>query len=234
MIARLIESSGWLLFVLFSLVFWIFGFAKDEFLTTNQLFDEYIEAQRQEKYESDYNDLASEFEDDIEDYDEKGEDYYWSDLLFDLGINLIYHVLLFTIISACIYVGLSSVPDLEGILYKPIFKVVVIAEFVFFIPMLIKFIWFSAIDLDYDYLTVRNYYPLSLLSLFDVNNVSDWLIYPLRKLNIFEIIYGYILVIGIGTSLKISLEKVAKPVVLSYSILALLFITIRVYLSTVF
>ena len=81
--------------------------------------------------------------------------------------------------------------------FKKIFQVVLVAEFVWIIPSILTIIWFGLIDTDYTLLDVQYFQPLSLLNLFDPENVESWLIFPLKSLNIFEVIYMLVLAIGI-------------------------------------
>lgn len=41
---------------------WLFGFLNSEFVVTDELYDQYMESKMQEKYGDNYNELASEFD----------------------------------------------------------------------------------------------------------------------------------------------------------------------------
>lgn len=84
LLTKALDYNGWLLFLLFSLVSWLFVFMHSEFVVTEQLYDEYVDARMEEKYD-DYGKISEEFEEDIEDLEE-GDDAYWYDPLFDFGI----------------------------------------------------------------------------------------------------------------------------------------------------
>lgn len=80
--------------------------------------------------------------------------------------------------------------------FRQIFKVVLIAEFVWLIPSVLLLCWFGFINTDYSLADIQNFQPLSLLSVFDASNVEPWLIFPLKSLNLFEV--GYVLVLALA------------------------------------
>ncbi len=81
--------------------------------------------------------------------------------------------------------------------FKKIFQVVLMAEFVWIIPSILTLIWFGLIATDYTLIDVQYFQPLSLLNFFDLQHVESWLVFPLKSLNIFEVVYMLVLAIGI-------------------------------------
>ncbi len=77
--------------------------------------------------------------------------------------------------------------------FKSLFKVALIAQFVFLLPDVIKILWFSFVHTDYLLKDINEFYPLSLYSCFGLTAVESWLKYPLQNLNVFEFIYCIIL-----------------------------------------
>lgn len=77
--------------------------------------------------------------------------------------------------------------------FNRIIHAVIQAEFIWLIPSIITIVWFGFIDTDYTIIEIQYFKPLSLLSLFDPFEVDSWLIFPLRSLNLFEIIYLFVL-----------------------------------------
>ena len=227
------SSNLVLLFLLFCLIHWLFNFVNSEFIATEELYDQYLEQRQIEKYGKDYDELADEFEDDLEDVEEDDE-YYWSDQAWDFGIMSLLKLIQFTIITAFIFVGLTLKSETDKLSFAQILKVIVIAEFIFFIPALIKAMWFGFIAPANDYLEIRSFHPFSLLSVIGSDNVNDWMIYPLRTINLFEIIYVYAIIIGIHQVSNLKLASLTKPIILSYSLMLFMWISIRVYLSTTF
>lgn len=81
--------------------------------------------------------------------------------------------------------------------FKKIFQVVLMAEFVWIVPSILTIIWFGLIDTNYNLVDVQYFQPWSLMSFFDVENIESWLIFPLKSLNLFEIVYMLVLAFGI-------------------------------------
>jgi hypothetical protein len=82
-----------------------------------------------------------------------------------------------------------------------IFHVVIIAEAVIIIAQLIRntFLFFK----DFNILDeIYNYYPLSVLNLINVKSLDKWLIYPLRVVNVFTVIYFIVLITGLSHILR--------------------------------
>jgi hypothetical protein len=53
------------------------------------------------------------------------------------------------------------------------------------------------VDTDPDYYSIRGFYPLSLMHFFDYISLDKRWAYPLRALNLFEIVYWFALAHGI-------------------------------------
>lgn len=81
--------------------------------------------------------------------------------------------------------------------YAQCWKVVMIAEMIFFVPELIKIAWFLFVDNNPTYWDVRSFYPLSLMNFFDHEAVHGRYWYPNMALNLFEIAYWIVLTYGI-------------------------------------
>lgn len=62
---------------------------------------------------------------------------------------------------------------------------------------------------------VRLFSPLSLFSLFDSDSLQEWLIYPFKILNIFEVVYWILLAFLLAKYLKSSIDAMLK-IVLGY------------------
>lgn len=103
----------------------------------------------------------------------------------------------FTFISFIIWVGAFMFG--YRITYTQVWKVAVISETIFLIPEFLKICWFMFIQTDPTIFDIREFYPLSMISLVDTSELADKFFYPLKSLNIFEIIYWFTLVAGIHT-----------------------------------
>jgi len=112
--------------------------------------------------------------------------------------------------------------------YKSIFKLVLVAEFVWLLPSLILIVWFGLIDTSYTFTDVQYFAPLSLLNLFDASQLDSWLIFPLKSLNLFEVIYLLVLALGIKKIIKKDYDSALKftlPVYGSALVVWILFVT---------
>ena len=98
----------------------------------------------------------------------------------------------FTIISFMLWIGCFTFGF--KIDYKSLWKVVMVSELVFFLPELIKIFYFILIFPDPTLHEVRAFYPFSLMNLFDYETLSSAWHYPLKALNIFELVYWFVLI----------------------------------------
>lgn len=101
----------------------------------------------------------------------------------------------FTVIAFVIWVGCFMFG--YRVTYARCWGVVIGAEFIFLIPELLKIFWFTVVVPDPRYSDIGAFYPLSLMHFFDYYSINRKWAYPLRALNVFEIIYWFLLVAGI-------------------------------------
>lgn len=101
----------------------------------------------------------------------------------------------FTVIAFVIWVGCFMFG--YRVTYKECWGVVIGAEFIFLIPEVLKILWFMTIETDPSYHDIRAFYPLSVMHFVDYYALDKRYAYPLRALNLFEIIYWVALVNGI-------------------------------------
>ncbi len=134
----------------------------------------------------------------------------WLNYLF---IPLIFIIKL-SIVAGFIYLGLFFM-DMKGTFNK-IFGVVIIAEFIFLIPLIAKLFWFVFIQTDYSLTDLQRFYPLSAINFFDYNTLEKYFIYPLSKVNLFEFLYWFALAFGISKIIKKDLAEGMKVVLSSY------------------
>ena len=132
-------------------------------------------------------------------------------LLQFLTIPIIY-LWKFTIIGFVIWVG--SFMFGYRITYSQCWGVAIVSEFVFLIPELLKIFWFLFFDRDPTYYDVIGYYPLSLMHFFDYFDVDKRYVYPLKALNLFEVVYWFVLAGGIHFFAR-KQKKVSRLIILS-------------------
>ncbi|HTE33319.1 MAG TPA: hypothetical protein VK666_23220 [Chryseolinea sp.] len=101
----------------------------------------------------------------------------------------------FTVIAFVVWVGCFMFG--YRVTYTQCWGVVIGAEFVFLIPEVLKIIWFMTVQTDPTLHDISAFYPLSLMHFFDLSSIDKRWAYPLRALNVFEIVYWIVLVEGI-------------------------------------
>jgi len=100
--------------------------------------------------------------------------------------------------------------------YKKVFQATILGEFVFLIPQAIFIVWFLLIDKSYNMEELRHFEPFSLLSLVGADSVTEWLIYPLKALNLFEIVYVFVVAYVLKFCFNNSFKEALKVVFPSY------------------
>lgn len=128
----------------------------------------------------------------------------------------------FTVIAFVIWVGCFMYG--YRITYAQCWGVVIGAEFIFFIPEILKILWFLTIETDPSYTDVGAFYPLSLLHFFDYYTIDPRWAYPLRALNVFEVVYWFALVSGVHHYARKEKKIVWFIVISSYVLLFLLWL----------
>jgi hypothetical protein len=101
----------------------------------------------------------------------------------------------FLVIAFVIWVGCFMFG--YRVTYAQCWGVVVAAEYIFLVPEILKIVWFMVVETDPTYNDISGFYPLSLIHFVDIESLDKRWAYPLRALNIFEIIYWLLLVEGI-------------------------------------
>lgn len=116
-----------------------------------------------------------------------------------IGIPLIYAYKA-TLIAFILWVG--SFMFGYKITYSQMWLIALVGETVFLIPEFIKIMWFIMIDHQPDIWEIKAFYPLSMMNFFDPTTLSDNLHYPLKALNLFEVLYWFVLIEAIHLTAK--------------------------------
>lgn len=111
-----------------------------------------------------------------------------------ISIPLVY-LWKFTIIAFVIWIGCFMYG--YRVTYAQCWGVVIGAEFIFIIPEILKILYFFVIETDPSYWDIGSFYPFSLMHFFDYYAIDKKWAYPLRALNLFEVVYWFALVSGI-------------------------------------
>jgi hypothetical protein len=100
--------------------------------------------------------------------------------------------------------------------FKELWKFALVAEMVFIFPELLRLLVYMNPTGNVTYLDIQNFEPLSALWLVGPENVSEKYHYPLSVLNIFELIYGAVWVLGFHSISRRSVEESVLVVLLAY------------------
>lgn len=102
-----------------------------------------------------------------------------------------------------------------------LWQFVLVAEFIFIIPELIKMLVYIKPSDSVTYEEIRDYYPLSLFSMVNPESVAPKYHYPLRAINLFELIYVVFLVFGFHTVSRRTLTESTFVILFSYVLMFL-------------
>jgi hypothetical protein len=83
------------------------------------------------------------------------------------------------------------------IIYSELWRWVMFSELVFIVPEFLKFFWFLFSSGDPVYQDIVAFYPLSLMNFVNHTSVERMFHYPLKALNFFELVYWFVLMIGV-------------------------------------
>lgn len=111
-----------------------------------------------------------------------------------LSVPLIY-LWKFTVIGFVIWVGCFMWG--YRVTFSQCWGIAIVSEFIFLVPELIKILWYFFVETDPTIYDIRGFYPLSLMNLFEYEEIDTRYAYPLRALNVFELIYWYLLINGV-------------------------------------
>jgi len=101
----------------------------------------------------------------------------------------------FTVIGFVIWVGCFMYG--YRVSFSQCWSIAIVGEYVFLVPEIVKIGWFMFVDTDPTYDEVRGFYPLSLMNFFNYYEMDKSYAYPLRALNLFEVLYWFVLVTGV-------------------------------------
>lgn len=102
------------------------------------------------------------------------------------------------------------------ITFSQMWKIAIIGELVFLAAEFSKIVWLIASPHDITIWDIRAFYPLSLMSLFDIGSIPENWVYPLQSINLFEPLNWMVLVYGIHLTAKKKLDYAYAIVFTTY------------------
>ena len=137
------------------------------------------------------------------------------------------------LVAFCLnFVKVIEINRQEDIKYSDILSWVLMAEFVFIIGGVYKFVYFYWVQTDYTLEDLQTYYPMSLINFREYISMERWAAYPLQLVNVFEAGYWAILVMGIRDLFqeKISYFRSLGLVLATYGVGLLFWVSVVVFL----
>lgn len=128
-----------------------------------------------------------------------------------------------------LYAGLFFANFHQGVKLSNLFKVAVFSESILVIAGVVKTVIVSAGDFTYSEFAF--FYPLSVLSLFDPSEINSLLIYPLQLVNLFEIVYCFLLVFFFQQETNLPWVNSAKVVLASYFFALIFWLVLILFLT---
>lgn len=121
-----------------------------------------------------------------------------------------------TLVSVCLSIGVFFYDMENKIKFNQIFKITLKGEYILVLVGFVKIIYFSFIKPNYTLLDIQLFYPLSYTNFLNLGTIKPWLIYPLQTINLFEILYFFILVFYLHKLIKNKYWKSFEIVSISY------------------
>ena len=120
----------------------------------------------------------------------------------------------FTVVGFVVWVGCFMMG--YRITFAQCWRVVMAAEFVWFVPEVMKILYFLFVETDPDYYRIQAFYPLSLMNFADHATLSDRYHYPFKSINAFEPVYAAVVAQGLALISRRSFREMIRVMAFSY------------------
>lgn len=115
--------------------------------------------------------------------------------------------------------------------FRDTWRIVLMAQWSTIISMFSKVFWFGFYHTQYTLDELQSFSPLSLINVFDKKTLDVWLVYPIQLVNVFELAYWIILIIGIKNLLQRTWIKSIEMVFLSYGLALIVWVVVIMFVS---
>lgn len=116
-------------------------------------------------------------------------------------IVIVLYILKLLMIVLSLYIGFFFF-EIKNIRFGEIITIVAKVDLVFFVPVILKILWFTFVEERFTLKDIQQFYPLSLVNIFDISSLDNWLLYPLQTFNIFEVLFWFALAYELKNYLK--------------------------------
>lgn len=140
-------------------------------------------------------------------------------------------LLKFSVLSVLLYIGVFLTDLHKDLTLAKVFKVVIVSEVVFLIAAIAKLLWFIFFAGNYSLNDMSFFYPLSLINLFDREEVAYYWIYPLQTANLFQFVYVFLLALGLSRISSVKRAAADKVVLATYVPGIIVWVALIMFLS---
>ena len=112
----------------------------------------------------------------------------------------------------------------EKLPYKQLFRIVLLGEFVFLAVSIFKLCWFLFFQPNFSLEDIQYFYPLSALNIIGYKGVAVWFIYPSQLLNLFEVVYWFLIAVQLNKAIGSTTGKGVNIVASGYGVGLLLWV----------
>lgn len=148
-----------------------------------------------------------------------------------VGYALIPLMLTLKISFTAICLNIGTIFNNYKIGFSKLFRIALIAEVIFATATLTRNLWLLGYKDVNTMADIQQFYPLSLMAFFNVDEIPSWIIYPIHTINLFEVLYWLALTIGLSMVLNEKRKKIFALVLGSYGVGLLLWMVFVVFLS---
>jgi len=117
-----------------------------------------------------------------------------------------------------------------NIKYSDTWRIVLFAQWSSIAATFAKIVWFGYIHTNYTLDELFSFYPLSIINFLDIKKLAIWFLYPIQLMNVFELVYWAILVVGIKKLLNRTWLKSLEIVFLSYGVILLVWVIVIMFI----
>lgn len=139
-------------------------------------------------------------------------------------------IVIASIISLVIWISYMNETNIN-VKFSDAWRITLFAQWSSIAAMFTKIAWFGFIQTNYNLERLSSFYPLSIINFFDINHLDKLYVYPIQLINIFELIYWIILVLGIKGFLKCTWFKSLTIVFLSYGLMLFVWIVVIMFIT---
>lgn len=118
-----------------------------------------------------------------------------------------------------------------NIRFKDTWRIVLTAQWSGVAALFIKILWFGFFHTHYTLDELQSFAPLSIINFFDIKRLDVWTIYPIQLINVFELTYWILLIVGIKKLLQRSWLKSFEMILFSYGVALFIWIVVVMFVS---